>query len=109
MDEQVPRAITLGLRVRGVDVLTVQEDGLRNTPDSVVLERAATLARVVFSMDADFLREARQRQLANVPFSGVVFTHQRSANIGDCIRDMELIAMACEPSDLTDTVQFLPL
>jgi hypothetical protein len=27
MDVQVPRAITEGLRVRGVDVLTAQDDG----------------------------------------------------------------------------------
>ncbi len=28
MDEQVPRQITAGLRLRGIDVLTVQEDEL---------------------------------------------------------------------------------
>lgn len=28
MDEHVPRAISVGLRLRGVDVLTAQEDGL---------------------------------------------------------------------------------
>ena len=33
MDEHVHRAITIGLRLRGVDVLTAQEDDRRNTPD----------------------------------------------------------------------------
>ncbi len=33
MDENVPIAITEGLRMRGVDVLTVQEDGLTSFPD----------------------------------------------------------------------------
>lgn len=33
IDEHVPRAITIGLRLRGVDVLTVQEDGLKGKED----------------------------------------------------------------------------
>lgn len=34
MDEHVQRAVTDGLRLRGVDVLRVQDDGRSNTPDS---------------------------------------------------------------------------
>jgi hypothetical protein len=48
MDEHVPRAITIGLRLRGVDVLTAQEDGRRNTPDADLLDRATALGRVIF-------------------------------------------------------------
>ena len=48
MDEHVPRAISIGLRLRGVDVLTAQEDGLRNTPDTVLLDRATLIGRVIF-------------------------------------------------------------
>jgi Domain of unknown function (DUF5615) len=33
MDEQVPRQITVGLRTRNVDVLTVQEDGQAGLDD----------------------------------------------------------------------------
>jgi hypothetical protein len=35
MDEHVPRSITTGLRLRNVDVLTVQEDGRTGFPDSI--------------------------------------------------------------------------
>ena len=48
MDEHVPRAISVGLRLRGVDVLTAQEDGLRNTPDADLLDRSTALGRVIF-------------------------------------------------------------
>lgn len=37
MDEHVRRAITNGLKLRGIDVLTVQEDGRTGTPDSILL------------------------------------------------------------------------
>ncbi len=33
MDEHIPKAITLGLRMRGIDVLTAQEDGKEGNPD----------------------------------------------------------------------------
>lgn len=62
MDEQVPKAITLGLRQRGVDVLTVQDDGFTTTPDPIVLDRATELGRVIFSQDDDFLMEDHRRQ-----------------------------------------------
>lgn len=90
-------------------MLTAQRDGLGNTRDSVILDCATSLGRVIFSMDVAFLREAKERQASNVPFSGVVFAHQRHVNIGDCVHDLELIGTICEPSDLASKGQFLPL
>jgi hypothetical protein len=36
MDQHVPRAITVGLRLRGVDVLTAFEDGASDASDPVL-------------------------------------------------------------------------
>jgi predicted nuclease of predicted toxin-antitoxin system len=60
MDEHVPRAITEGLRLRGVDVLTAQEDNRRCASDSELLDRATELGRIL--QDSDLLREATRRQ-----------------------------------------------
>jgi hypothetical protein len=49
MDEHVPKAVTEGLRRRGVDVITVQELGLQAAEDARHLERAATLSLRVFA------------------------------------------------------------
>ena len=62
MDENVPADITRGLRDRGVDVLTVQDDGREGSADPQVLDRATELGRVVFTRDQDFLVEATRRQ-----------------------------------------------
>jgi predicted nuclease of predicted toxin-antitoxin system len=58
MDAHVPRAITLGLRLRTVDVLTAQEDGSETLSDSELLNRATQLNRVLFTFDDDLLVEA---------------------------------------------------
>ncbi len=62
MDEHVPRAITMGLRLRQVDVLTTEEDGRRHVSDPVLLQRATELRRVPFSQDEDLLAEAKRCQ-----------------------------------------------
>ena len=54
MDEHVPKAVTEGLRRRGVDVITVQELGLQSAEEMRHLERAAQGGRVVVTQDANF-------------------------------------------------------
>lgn len=97
MDEHVHRAITISLRLRGVDVLTAQDDGRRHVPDHVLLDRATELRRVLFSQDEDLLAEANQRQRAGIPFAGVVYAHQLHASIGACVQGLELICHSREP------------
>jgi len=58
MDQHVPRAITLGLRLSGVDVLTAYEDGASGWDDAALLGRASALERVLFTRDDDLLAEA---------------------------------------------------
>src|ERR1035438_6833987 len=70
MDVHIPRAITEGLRLRGVDVLTAQKDGSGEVSDSDLLTRASSLGRVLFSMDADLLCEASRRQAEGGPGCG---------------------------------------
>ena len=109
MDEHIHLAITLGLRLRDVDVLTVQEDNRTGISDILILERATELKRVVFTQDQDFLVEGNYRQVKGINFSGVIYAHRRIITIGDCIRDLEIIAKASEPEDLANRVQYLPL
>jgi len=109
MDENVHGAITTGLRLRGVDVVTVQEDERSGIPDDLVLGRATELGRIVFSQDRDLLVEAKRYQSKGILFPGVVYGHQLLVQIGDCVRDLELIAKLGEPQEFANRVQFLPL
>lgn len=109
MDEHIPKPITEELRRRGVDVLTVQEDNRTGTPDPILLDRAIELQRVIFSQDQDFLAEANLRQIEGVNFTGVIYARQTRVSIGNCSRDLEIIAKASEPEDLANYVQYLPL
>ena len=109
MDENIPRPVTDGLRLRGVDVLTVQEDERTSFPDPIILDRATELQRVLFSQDADLLAEANRRQDEGVNFAGVIYARQLRGTIGICVRDLELIAKVANLEDFANRVQYLPL
>ena len=109
MDHQVPRAITVGLRLCGIDVLTAYEDGASELADAALLDRASELGRVLFTRDDDLLVEAAKRQKADIPFGGVVYAHQLRASIGVCIEDLEIIATVGEKQDMMNAVVFLLL
>jgi hypothetical protein len=109
MDVHVRRAITSGLRLRDVDVLTAQDDGTTRLPDDKLLDRATELGRVLFSQDHDLLAETTRRQRTGVHFAGVIYAHQLGITIGQCIDDLELIAKAVEPKDVVNKVEYLPL
>ena len=47
MDVHVPRAVTVALRLRGIDVLTAQEDGSAELEDGPLLRRATGLNRIL--------------------------------------------------------------
>jgi len=109
IDHNVPRAITDGLRTRGIDIITSLEDGTSEWDDPELLDHAAELDCVLFTRDYHLLQEATNRQRTNISFHGVIYAHQLRVSIGDCIRDLETIAEAGDPEDLMNMVLFLPL
>ncbi len=109
MDVHVRRAVTEGLRLRGVDVLTAQEDGTGGFADPELLDRATELGRVLFTQDDDLLREAKRRQQMGESFGDVVYAYQLNITIGQCIGDLELIAHASEPGEWSNHTEYLPL
>ena len=109
MDVHVPSAITAGLRLRGVDVLTSQEDETRRLSDTELLDRATALHRLLFTRDEDLLREATHRQERSATFAGVIYAHQLRVSIGQCVQDLAVIALAGEPEDFAKRVEYLPL
>jgi Domain of unknown function (DUF5615) len=109
MDVHVLRAITLELRLRGVDVITSQEDNTARLRDPDLLDRATVLQRVLVTFDDDLLKEAKRRQVSSIAFAGVIYARLLHISIGDVVRDLEIIAKAAEVEDMVNRVEYLPL
>jgi Domain of unknown function (DUF5615) len=108
MDVHVPRAVPNGLRRRGVQIVTAQEDGTAELEDPALLDRATELGCPLYTQDDDLLAEARRRQTEGVRFASVIYSHQLRSPIGRCIEDLELLAKTFDPPDLADRVEFIP-
>src|SRR5256885_901085 len=109
MDVHVRRAVTTGLRLHGVDVLTAQEDNAGEFDDPPLLDRATELGRILFTQDDDLLIEAARRQETGEKFAGVIYGHQLNVAVGQCVEELELIAQATEPEEWVNRVAYLPL
>jgi len=72
--QREPRALEV---VRGIDVLTAQEDQSSELEDGPLLTRATELGRILVSQDADLLREGARLIDEGIEFSGTVCAHQR--------------------------------
>ena len=108
-DVHVPSAIADGLRLRGVDVVTAQEDGAAEFEDPRLLDRATELERILVTQDEDFLHEANRRHRAGEAFFGIVYAHQLYVTIGEWVTDLEIIAKNSEPDEWIAHVEYLPL
>jgi predicted nuclease of predicted toxin-antitoxin system len=109
MDHHVPGAVTLGLRSRGIDVITALEDGRDKVDDEELLHRASQLGRILYTQDQDYLSIADRRRKEGLIFSGIVYAHQQSLSLGKAIADLEMVVQVLEAKDMQNQVQFLPL
>ena len=101
-DEQVPRAVSEGLRQRGIDVLTVQDAGMRGASDDEQLAFALAGRRVIITHDTDFLRLAAKAR----GHAGIVYAHQERP-VGQIIRGLLLIFHTLSADDMAGAVEFL--
>src|SRR6266404_1973222 len=102
MDEHVPSAVTLGLRRRGVDIVTAQEAELLGAKDVTHLQYASENSRVVFSQDADFLVLHKQ----GIAHAGIAYAPQQTP-IGDLVRMLALVHEVIEAEEIVGRVEFI--
>jgi predicted nuclease of predicted toxin-antitoxin system len=103
LDEHVPHAIARGLRLRGVDVLTLADAELISRSDVAILEYALEEQLVVFSQDDDFLRLAA----AGNSHAGIVYCSQGKHAVGELVQLLKLISDCFESSDMFGQIEYL--
>ena len=96
-------------RRRGIDVLTVQENGATRLEDVSLLDRATALGRVLFSQDDDLLAIARERQTQEIFFAGRIYGHQLAATIGKYVLDLDVVCTVLDTEDMANRIEYLSL
>lgn len=106
-DENVDDRIIRGLRLRGIDIVSVVESGMTGKPDPEQLSRAASDGRVLLTSDQDFLelhlrwlREGREH-------SGIIYYSQFHVSVGTCIWGVKLIVDLLSPDEMRNHLEFI--
>ncbi|MBA2704180.1 MAG: DUF5615 family PIN-like protein [Blastocatellia bacterium] len=102
LDEHVPRAVTEGLRRRGLNVLTVQEAKRSGLSDTAQLAFALAEQRVLITMDSDFLILASR----GVAHSGIAYASP-TRSVGALIRSVMLLYDVLTAAEMLNQVEFL--
>jgi len=77
LDENVPEAIAVELRLRGYDIRTVKDAGRRGVSDIEQLKYAAEEGRAVFTfITADFCKIHAEMIKKGINHSGIIFSRQ---------------------------------
>lgn len=101
-DEHVANAVVLGLRQRGIDVLTVVEAKLAGATDEQHFKFAEKEERTIFTQDSDFLKLAANSKT----HPGVVYAPQLTP-VGKIIRGLVLISKVLDAGDMRNHVEFI--
>ena len=109
MDVHIPAAVTEGLKLRSVEVVTSEDDGTREWADEKLLRRATELGCVLVTQDQDFLGITADWLEVERTFSGVVYSHQAGISVGLLVQQLELLAKCVEPEEFQNQVFYLPL
>ncbi len=110
-DEDYNNIILRGIlrRLRGLDVVRVQDVGLMNVHDSLVLAWAAQEKRIVLTHDVTtLLTEAYQRIAEGLPMPGVLASPQTMA-VAPVINDLVFIVENSADDEWDSQVVFLPI
>ena len=103
LDEHVAHAIANGLRRRGINVTTTVEAGLLSAPDDEHLSFSLRERRVIYTQDADFLRNAA----GNLTHFGVVYCQQGKRLFGEIIRHLALMHDVMDEAEMQGRIEYL--
>jgi hypothetical protein len=110
-DENFDGDILRGLlrRLPELDIVRVQDEGLAETPDLIILEWAAREERILLTHDRDTVANyAYDRVRASQPMPGVFLVSDLMRK-GQAIEEILLALHCLSQSDCADQVTYFPL
>ena len=103
-DEHIELSIVTGLKLLGIDAISVNEAGKREYDDEEILNFAKENDRVIITRDSDFVKLHRN----GAEHAGIVFISKFLA-IGKIIGEIEKISMLFESEHMRNNLIFIPL
>ena len=106
-DESVNVGVAEGLKRRGVDALSARDSGNLGLTDEEQLIYASKEKATIFTYDTDFLQIAARWMDEGRTHQGIIYCHQKSYSIGECVRKLRMLTVLLSSDDMVDHIEFL--
>ena len=106
-NESVDVAIVDGLERKGVDAFSARDTGNLGFTDEEQLIFARREKAAIFTHDTDFLQIAVRWIEEGRTHHGIIYCHQKSYSIGECIRKLRMLTALLTSEDTVDRIEFL--
>lgn len=106
-NESVDVVIADGLKRRGVDAFSARDSGNLGLTDEEQLVNAVKEKAAVFTHESDFLRISARWMEEGKTHHGIIYCHQKSYPIGECVRRLRLLTSVLTPEDMVNHIEFL--
>lgn len=109
LDEDTPsRALAHNLRLRGIDVTSVIEEGRAGLSDEEHLEFATAQGRAIYSCNkGDFQQLHTEYLTQGKDHAGIILVPQQHYSIGEQIRRLLRLIKARSAEDMRNNIEFL--
>jgi predicted nuclease of predicted toxin-antitoxin system len=106
-NESVDVAIAEGLKRRGLDASSSRDTGNLGLTDEEQLIYASKEKAAIFTHDTDFLRiAARWMEEGKIHYC-IIYCHQKSYPIGECLRKLRVLASVLSAEEMINHIEFL--
>jgi predicted nuclease of predicted toxin-antitoxin system len=106
-NESVDAAIADGLKRRGVDAFSARDTGSLGLTDEDQLIFAGKEKAAILTHDTDFLRIASRWMDEGRTHHGIIYCHQKSYPIGECVRRLRVLTSVLTSEDMINHIEFL--
>src|SRR5437016_3144509 len=107
-EDSSSRALAHNLRLRGMDVTTVPEEGRTGQPDDEQLEFATAQGRTLYSCNRGDFQQLHTEYLARgKDHAGIILAPQQRYSIGEQVRRLLRLIKAKSAEDMRNNLEFL--
>jgi uncharacterized protein DUF5615 len=107
-EDAMSRALVRGLRSRGIDVTTVNEEEMAGQGDTTQLEYALQKERVFYTFNVgDFCRLHREYLTRGKSHSGIIVVNRQRYTIGEQLRFLLNLAKTKSADEMRNQLVFL--
>jgi len=95
------------LKRRGLDAFSAKDTGNLGLTDEEQVVYAGGEKAAIFTHDTDFLRIAARWMEEEKTHYGIIYCHQHSYPIGQCLRKLRLLTSVLTSEDMINHIEFL--